>query len=169
MAGPATQRPRLPGVGRLGLVEPTAAADLATLGWDTDNHVELLWSLSRAPDADAALVAVNGVSGVEVNTEKVWQYAEEIGQPVLFHLTKMDRERADLERELNNWIGQYVADMDDAAPGVRSRRPLRKAQIVVSDVEGQPGWYRVNLKVRPHFKYMGADFTLSLVGKLDKE
>ena len=55
MAGPATQRPRLPGVGRLGLVEPTAAADLATLGWDTDNHVELLWSLSRAPDADAAL------------------------------------------------------------------------------------------------------------------
>ena len=46
---------------------------------------------------------------------------------------------------------------------------LRKAQIVVSDVEGQPGWYRVNLKVRPHFKYMGAAFELSLVGKLDKE
>ena len=33
---------------------------------------------------------------------------------------------------------------------------------------GEPGWYRVNLSVRPHFKYMGADFTLSLVGKLDK-
>jgi type VI secretion system protein ImpC len=79
------------------------------------------------------------------------------------------KERSDLERELNNWIGQYVADMDDAAPGVRSRRPLRKAQIVVSEVEGQPGWYRVNLKVRPHFKYMGAAFELSLVGKLDKE
>lgn len=42
-------------MGRLGLVEPTAAADLATLGWDTDTHVELLWSLSRAPDADVAL------------------------------------------------------------------------------------------------------------------
>ncbi|MFJ2389815.1 hypothetical protein, partial [Pseudomonas koreensis] len=26
-----------------------------------------------------------------------------------------------------------------------------------------------SLNVRPHFKYMGADFTLSLVGKLDKE
>jgi type VI secretion system protein ImpC len=79
------------------------------------------------------------------------------------------KERVDLERELNTWIGQYVADMDDPAPGVRSRRPLRKAQIEVKDVEGQPGWYRCDLKVRPHFKYMGAAFTLSLVGKLDKE
>jgi type VI secretion system protein ImpC len=79
------------------------------------------------------------------------------------------KERADLERELNVWIGQYVADMDDPAPGVRARRPLRKAQVQVEDVEGQPGWYRCNLRVRPHFKYMGASFTLSLVGKLDKE
>jgi len=79
------------------------------------------------------------------------------------------KERADLERELNTWIGQYVADMDDPAPGVRSRRPLRKASIKVEDVEGQPGWYRCALQVRPHFKYMGASFTLSLVGKLDKE
>jgi type VI secretion system protein ImpC len=79
------------------------------------------------------------------------------------------KERADLERELNQWIGQYVADMDDPAPTVRSKRPLRMARIKVEDVEGQPGWYRCNLAVRPHFKYMGASFTLSLVGKLDKE
>ena len=79
------------------------------------------------------------------------------------------KERVDLERELNNWIRQYVADMDNPAPGVRSRRPLRQAQITVEDVEGEPGWYRVSMKVRPHFKYMGAFFTLSLVGKLDKE
>lgn len=55
VAKPATQRPRVPSVGRLGLVEPSAAADLTRLGWDTDSHVELLWSLSRAPDADVAL------------------------------------------------------------------------------------------------------------------
>ncbi len=79
------------------------------------------------------------------------------------------KERGDLERELNNWIRQYVADMDNPAPGVRSRRPLRQAQITVEDVEGEPGWYKVTMKVRPHFKYMGAFFTLSLVGKLDKE
>ncbi len=58
MAKPATQRPKLPGVGRLGLVEPKAQADLDGLGWNTDVHVELLWSLSRAPDADTALKAI---------------------------------------------------------------------------------------------------------------
>jgi type VI secretion system protein ImpC len=78
-------------------------------------------------------------------------------------------ERADLERDLNKWISQYVSNMDNPAPLVREKRPLREAQIVVSDVEGDPGWYRVNLQVRPHFKYMGAFFTLSLVGKLDNQ
>ncbi|KAA8969297.1 bifunctional [glutamine synthetase] adenylyltransferase/[glutamine synthetase]-adenylyl-L-tyrosine phosphorylase [Mycobacterium sp.] len=55
---PVTRRPKLPGVGRLGLVDPRASAYLAQLGWDTDAHVDLLWSLSRAPDADAALKAL---------------------------------------------------------------------------------------------------------------
>ncbi|VXD04240.1 Type VI secretion protein [Pseudomonas sp. 8Z] len=79
------------------------------------------------------------------------------------------KERTDLELELNKWIRQYVADQENPSSEVRSRRPLRAAQVIVSDVEGEPGWYRVSLNVRPHFKYMGADFTLSLVGKLDKE
>jgi type VI secretion system protein ImpC len=79
------------------------------------------------------------------------------------------KERTDLERELNTWIGQYVVDMDDPTPGVRSRKPLRQAEVKVDDVPGQPGWYKVDMKVRPHLKYMGAYFTLSLVGKLDKK
>ena len=58
VAKPATQRPKLPSVGRLGLVEPSATADLNRLGWNSDAHVELLWSLSRAPDADIALKAM---------------------------------------------------------------------------------------------------------------
>jgi len=79
------------------------------------------------------------------------------------------KERADLERELNKWIGQFVADQEVVSPAVRGRRPLRKAQITVEDVPGNAGWYKVDMKVRPHFKYMGASFTLGLVGKLDKE
>jgi glutamate-ammonia-ligase adenylyltransferase len=58
---PATQRPRLPSVGRLGLVDPQAAERMAQLGWyehDDQAHVDLLWSLSRAPDPDAALLAL---------------------------------------------------------------------------------------------------------------
>ncbi|MDR2386082.1 MAG: type VI secretion system contractile sheath large subunit [Deltaproteobacteria bacterium] len=79
------------------------------------------------------------------------------------------KERTDLERELNLWIRQYVADQENPSSDTRSRRPLRSSQITVDEVEGDPGWYRVTISVRPHFKYMGAYFTLSLVGKLDKE
>jgi glutamate-ammonia-ligase adenylyltransferase len=58
---PATQRPRLPSVGRLGLVDPQAAERMAQLGWnehDDQAHIDLLWSLSRAADPDAALLAL---------------------------------------------------------------------------------------------------------------
>ncbi|WP_437618409.1 type VI secretion system contractile sheath large subunit [Sorangium sp. So ce1151] len=79
------------------------------------------------------------------------------------------KERADLEKELNDWIGQYVADQDVVSAATRGRRPLRKAKIIVTEVPGNAGWYKVDMQVRPHFKYMGAFFTLSLVGKLDKE
>jgi type VI secretion system protein ImpC len=78
------------------------------------------------------------------------------------------KDRAELERELNKWISQYVTEMDNPDPITRSKRPLRMAQIEVNDVEGDPGWYSVSLKCTPHFKYMGANFTLSLTGKLDK-
>ena len=79
------------------------------------------------------------------------------------------KNKNDLDRELNNWVRQYVADQDNPPPEVRSRKPLREAQIIVSDDEGNPGFYRVEMNVRPHFKYMGSSFTLSLAGKLDKE
>jgi type VI secretion system protein ImpC len=79
------------------------------------------------------------------------------------------KERVDLEKELNTWIRQYVSDMDNPLPGVRSRRPLRQAAVMVENVAGDAGWYRISLKVKPHFKYMGSFFTLSLVGKLEKE
>jgi [glutamine synthetase] adenylyltransferase / [glutamine synthetase]-adenylyl-L-tyrosine phosphorylase len=58
---PATERPRLPSVGRLGLVDPPAGDRLAQLGWyerDDQNYIDRLWALSRAPDPDAALRAL---------------------------------------------------------------------------------------------------------------
>ena len=72
-----------------------------------------------------------------------------------------------LQQELTTWIQQYVNDTDTPHPGTVGRRPLRRAQILVEDIEGDPGWYKVDLKVMPHFKYQGANFTLSLVSKMD--
>jgi type VI secretion system protein ImpC len=80
----------------------------------------------------------------------------------------MSKDAAELQTELNNWISQYVVDQDGVSAYLRGIRPLRQAQITVSEVPGNAGFYKVDMKVRPHFKYMGASFTLSLVGKLDK-
>ncbi|MGY8668609.1 type VI secretion system contractile sheath large subunit [Bradyrhizobium sp. UFLA05-109] len=79
------------------------------------------------------------------------------------------KSREELQSELNNWIRQYVSDQQNPSADVRSRRPLRKAEIDVEDVEGEPGWYRVGISVVPHLKYMGADFALTLKGRLDKQ
>jgi len=74
-----------------------------------------------------------------------------------------------LTRLLSDWVGQYVADMENPSDDAIARRPLKKAEITVEEVPGEVGWYRVAMKIMPHMKYEGADFTLSLVGKLDKK
>jgi len=79
------------------------------------------------------------------------------------------RERDDLERELNKWAKQYVANQENPSSEIRSKRPFKAIQIDVQDIEKDPGWYKVKIALRPHFKYMGANFELSLVGKLDKD
>jgi type VI secretion system protein ImpC len=78
------------------------------------------------------------------------------------------KNRSDLELELNKWIRQYVADQENPSPTTRSVRPLRKAAVTVTEVEEDAGWYNVGLEVTPHFKFMGANFTLSLNGLLER-
>ncbi len=78
------------------------------------------------------------------------------------------KSRPELENELNNWLRQYVADQDNPSPVTRSQRPLRRAEISVAEVPGEVGWYSVSMQVTPHFKFMGANFTLSLTGTLDR-
>ena len=45
-------------MGRLGLLDPDAEKNLSDLGWNNEESIELLWSLSRSPDADLALRAI---------------------------------------------------------------------------------------------------------------
>jgi elongation factor G len=52
--------------------------------------------------ADGALVLVDGVSGVEVQTEKVWQFANDYKLPRGVVINKLDRERASFERTLES-------------------------------------------------------------------
>src|SRR6187551_1114747 len=52
--------------------------------------------------ADAALLVVDAVSGVEVQTEKVWAEAESMSLPRLVVVSRLDRERASLDRTLTS-------------------------------------------------------------------
>ncbi|MCA9912047.1 MAG: elongation factor G, partial [Anaerolineae bacterium] len=51
--------------------------------------------------ADAVVVVVDAVSGVEVGTELVWNYARAFQQPIIVVVNKVDRENANFERVLD--------------------------------------------------------------------
>jgi len=66
------------------------------------------------PVVDAALVVVDGVAGVEVVTQRVWNYCQEIDLPRMIVVNRMDRERADANRvleSLTNAFGRAVTPL----------------------------------------------------------
>ncbi len=67
------------------------------------------------PVVDAAIVVVDGVAGVEVVTQRVWNYCEEFKTPRLIIASRMDRERADATRvldSLTNAFGRTVIPLE---------------------------------------------------------
>jgi elongation factor G len=57
--------------------------------------------------ADCALVVVDGVNGVQVQTEKTWAYANEFILPRMMVITKLDKERADFGAALDSATGTF--------------------------------------------------------------
>src|SRR5579862_616200 len=57
--------------------------------------------------ADAALVLVDGVAGVEVQTEKVWAFASDFQLPRAILINKLDRERSSFDRALGSVQGEF--------------------------------------------------------------
>jgi elongation factor G len=67
------------------------------------------------PVVDAAIVVVDGVAGVEVVTQRVWNYCEEYKTPRLIVVNRMDRDRADAGRvleSLRNGFGRDVIPIE---------------------------------------------------------
>src|SRR5439155_8899012 len=57
--------------------------------------------------ADAVLIVLDAVSGVEVQTDKVWKFAAQFGRPVIFAVNRMDRERASFDRTMESLHKKY--------------------------------------------------------------
>lgn len=64
------------------------------------NFITDTWACMRV--VEGAVVVVCGVAGVEVQTEKVWKFADEYGLPRLIVINKLDRERSSFERAMES-------------------------------------------------------------------
>ncbi|MHC4241601.1 MAG: type VI secretion system contractile sheath large subunit [Planctomycetota bacterium] len=76
------------------------------------------------------------------------------------------KEREDMASWLNKWITQYVTSDPHASEEVKARYPLAAAEVVVEDVEGDPGYYSAKFFLRPHYQLEGLSVSLRLVSKL---
>src|ERR671916_2430192 len=100
--------------------EMSIASSLATFRWQERkiNLVDTPGEPSFVADALAALrvcegavFVVNGVMGVEVNTGRLWERAQELGLARMIFVNMLDRERADFFRSLESLkeaFGQHV-------------------------------------------------------------
>ena len=82
--------------------------------------------------ADAALVVVDAVAGVEVQTEKVWGIAEDIGLPCLVVLNLLDRERASFDRALESVQGALGREVVPIQLPIGTEREFRGSVDLVA-------------------------------------
>ncbi|MBN3752022.1 type VI secretion system contractile sheath large subunit [Paraburkholderia sp. Tr-20389] len=77
------------------------------------------------------------------------------------------KEKDDMQRWLQNWILQYVdGDPAHSTEESKARRPLAAAEVVIEEVEGNPGYYTSKFFLRPHYQLEGLTVSLRLVSKL---
>jgi len=77
------------------------------------------------------------------------------------------KERADIERWLNEWIMNYVdGDPGNSSQDTKARKPLAAAEVVVEETEDNPGYYSAKFFLRPHYQLEGLTMSLRLVSKL---
>lgn len=89
----------------------TISSSLATFEWkkykinllDTPGDDNFIFDAKLCMRVvEGAIIVVSAVSGVRVQTEKVWEYAQEFSVPVIIFINKLDRERADFYRTLED-------------------------------------------------------------------
>ncbi len=77
------------------------------------------------------------------------------------------KEREDVQRWLNDWIMNYVdGDPSNSSQETKARKPLAAAEVIVEEVEDNPGYYSAKFFLRPHYQLEGLTMSLRLVSKL---
>lgn len=77
------------------------------------------------------------------------------------------KERDEMQRWLNRWIMNYVdGDPANSSEITKAKKPLAAAEVIVEEVEGNPGYYTSKFFLRPHYQLEGLTVSLRLVSKL---
>jgi type VI secretion system protein ImpC len=68
---------------------------------------------------------------------------------------------------LQEWINQYVhGDPGHASELEKAEKPLAAAEVIIEEIEGNPGYYRAKFYLRPHYQLEGLTVSLRLVSRL---
>jgi type VI secretion system protein ImpC len=78
------------------------------------------------------------------------------------------KDKTVLENELNTWIKRLVTETKNPSPDIIAKHPLRAAEVRVHEIADNPGFYRVEMLVMPHFQIEGMDIGISLVAQMPK-
>ena len=77
------------------------------------------------------------------------------------------KEREEMQRWLTKWIMQYVdGDPASSSEATKARKPLAAAEVILEEVEGNPGYYTSKFFLRPHYQLEGLTVSLRLVSKM---
>lgn len=71
-----------------------------------------------------------------------------------------------LKQELNKWLQTLVTTMPNPGLDLIATHPLSQAYVEVKELEDNPGFYRVELFMSPHFQIEGVNVLLSLVARM---
>lgn len=76
------------------------------------------------------------------------------------------KEREDMEKWLNRWIGNYIVqNPKTATEEEKARKPLSAAQVEVVADDANPGYYSSKIFLRPHYQLEGLTVSLRLVSE----
>ena len=59
-----------------------------------------------------------------------------------------------------------IGNAQSASDEMKAKRPLAGAEVVVTEIEGNPGYYAAKFALRPHYQLEGVNVSMSLVSKL---
>ncbi len=80
------------------------------------------------------------------------------------------KSRDDMQKFLQKWITQYVdGDPANSSESTKAQKPLAAAEVVVEEVEGNPGYYASKFFLKPHYQLEGLSVSLRLTSKLPSE